>query len=109
YQVVKARDKFTYLIEYLENNFQQESGIIYCATRKTVESLTRRLQDKNISAVAYHGGMPDDIRHRNQEDFIHNRTRIIVATNAFGLGIDKPDIRFVIHYNMPKNMEAYYQ
>ncbi len=109
YQVVKARDKFNYLMNYLENNFQEESGIIYCATRKTVESLTRRLQDKNISAVAYHGGMADDVRSRNQEDFIHNRTRIIVATNAFGLGIDKPDIRFVIHYNMPKNMEAYYQ
>lgn len=109
YQVVKAKDKFNYLMNYLEDNFQEESGIIYCATRKTVESLTKRLQDKNISAVAYHGGMADDVRGRNQEDFIHNRSRIIVATNAFGLGIDKPNIRFVIHYNMPKNMEAYYQ
>lgn len=109
YQVVKVRDKFKYLMDYLEKNFQEESGIIYCATRRTVESLTEKLIGKGISAVSYHGGMDSNTRQKNQDDFIYNKVRVIVATNAFGLGIDKPDIRFVIHYNMPKNMEAYYQ
>lgn len=109
YKVVKVRDKFKYLIDYLKNNFQDDSGIIYCATRNTVESLTEKLIDKGISAVAYHGGMDADTRQENQDDFICNRFQVIVATNAFGLGIDKPDVRFVIHYNMPQNMEAYYQ
>lgn len=109
YQVVKPRDKFEYLMDYLKNNFQEDSGIIYCATRKTVESLTKKLIERGMSAVGYHGGMDSNIRQKNQDDFIYDRVRVIVATNAFGLGIDKPDIRFVIHYNMPKNMEAYYQ
>lgn len=109
YQVIKVRDKFKYLIDYLEENFREESGIIYCATRKTVGSLTEKLIEKGISAVSYHGGMDSNTRQKNQDDFIYNKVRVIVATNAFGLGIDKPDIRFVIHYNMPKNMEAYYQ
>lgn len=109
YEVVKASSKFSYLINYLKGNFKEDSGIIYCATRKTVESLARKLNEEGISAVAYHGGMESEIRQKNQDDFIYNRTRIIVATNAFGMGIDKPDVRFVIHYNMPKNMEAYYQ
>ena len=109
YQVVKPSKKFDYLLDYLENNYKEESGIIYCATRKTVESLTKKLQGKGIDAIAYHGGMNDEIRKKNQEDFIFNHARIMVATNAFGMGIDKPDVRFVIHYNMPKNMEAYYQ
>ncbi|MEW9122193.1 MAG: DNA helicase RecQ [Thermotaleaceae bacterium] len=109
YSVVKKGDKFAYLLEYLRNNFQNESGIIYCATRKTVESLVLKLQGKGIDAVGYHGGMDVDERQSNQDDFIFERKRIIVATNAFGMGIDKPDVRFVIHYDMPKNMEAYYQ
>ncbi len=109
YQVIKPKNKFKYLLDYLEHSFKSDSGIIYCATRKTVELLADRLQEKGISAVAYHAGMDDDIRSRNQEDFIFNRVRIIVATNAFGMGIDKPDVRFIIHYNMPKNMESYYQ
>lgn len=109
YQVVKVSDKFSYLLDYVKNNFQDESGIIYCATRKTVESLTKKLREEGLSAISYHGGMESDERQNNQDDFIFNRTRIIVATNAFGMGIDKPDVRFVIHYNMPKNMEAYYQ
>ena len=109
YQVVKPNKKLDYLLNYLQNNYTEETGIIYCATRKTVESLTKKLQEKGIDAIAYHGGMYDQVRRQNQEDFIFNRARIIVATNAFGMGIDKPDVRFVIHYNMPKNMEAYYQ
>ncbi|SKC46347.1 DNA helicase RecQ [Maledivibacter halophilus] len=109
YQVVKTSNKLNYLLDYLNNNFEDDSGIIYCATRKTVESLVRRLNDKGFSAIPYHGGMGSNIRQKNQDDFIFNKARIIVATNAFGMGIDKPDVRFVIHYNMPKNMEAYYQ
>ncbi len=109
YQVIKPSKKIDYLLDYLENNYTEESGIIYCATRQTVESLTKKLQEKGINAIAYHGGMGDEVRRQNQEDFIFNQARIMVATNAFGMGIDKPDVRFVIHYNMPKNMEAYYQ
>lgn len=109
YQVVKTSNKFNYLLDYLNDKFEDESGIIYCATRKTVESLSKKLNDKGFSATPYHGGMGSNIRQKNQDDFIFNKVRIIVATNAFGMGIDKPDVRFVIHYNMPKNMEAYYQ
>ena len=109
YKVVKVSDKFSYLMSYLKDNFQGESGIIYCATRKTVEALTKKLNQNGISTVDYHGGMAAEIRQKNQNDFINNKVKLIVATNAFGMGIDKPDIRFVIHYNMPKNMEAYYQ
>lgn len=109
YRVTKVSDKMAYVIDYLKNNFIKESGIIYCATRKSVESLTEKLQRSGYSAVAYHGGMNSDQRQKHQEDFIYNKVKIIVATNAFGMGIDKPDVRFVIHYNMPQNMEAYSQ
>jgi ATP-dependent DNA helicase RecQ len=109
YQVVKVNDKFSYVLNYLKNNYEEDSGIIYCATRKTVESLLKKLTEKGISVVQYHGGMNSEERQENQDSFIFNRSRIIIATNAFGMGIDKPDVRFVIHYNMPKNMEAYYQ
>ena len=109
YQVVKAGDKFSYVEDFIRDNFTDGTGIIYCATRKTVESLTEKLNSSGFKAVGYHGGMNSDTREKHQEDFIHNRVQIIVATNAFGMGIDKPDVRFVIHYNMPQNMEAYYQ
>lgn len=109
YEVIKTSNKFSYLVEYLNSNFQEDAGIIYCATRKTVESLVKKLSDQGFSVIGYHGGMDSEERQQNQDDFIFNRTRIIVATNAFGMGIDKPDVRFVLHYNMPKNMEAYYQ
>lgn len=109
YRVVKPSNKFSFLLKYLKDNYVNESGIIYCATRKTVESLAKKLNETGISAVGYHGGMSPGVRQKNQEDFMLDKVRIIVATNAFGMGIDKPDIRFVIHYNMPKNMEAYYQ
>ncbi|MBP2028608.1 ATP-dependent DNA helicase RecQ [Acetoanaerobium pronyense] len=109
YQVLKVSNKSKFLIEYLNENFKTESGIVYCSTRKSVESLVKVLSDKGFSAVGYHGGMNSEERQKNQDDFILGNKRIIVATNAFGMGIDKPDVRFVIHYNMPKNMEAYYQ
>lgn len=109
YQVVKVGDKFSYVTDYLKENFPRESGIIYCSTRKTVESVAEKLIKAGVKAVPYHGGMTSDRRQKNQDDFILNNIQIIVATNAFGMGIDKPDVRYVIHYNMPQNMEAYYQ
>ncbi len=109
YSVKKVSDKLSFVIEYLKNNFIGQSGIIYCATRKTVESLTDKLQAQGFKAVAYHGGMDSERRQKHQDDFIYNKVQIIVATNAFGMGIDKPDVRFVFHYNMPQNMEAYSQ
>ena len=109
YQVLKVSNKSKFLIEYLNENFKTESGIVYCASRKSVESLVKILNDKGFSAVGYHGGMNSEERQNNQDEFILGNKRLIVATNAFGMGIDKPDVRFVIHYNMPKNMEAYYQ
>lgn len=109
YQVSKVSDKFSYIVDRINNEFIDKSGIIYCSTRKSVESVAERLNQQGFKAVAYHGGMNPEIRQRHQDDFILNRVQIIVATNAFGMGIDKPDVRFVIHYNMPQNMEAYYQ
>lgn len=109
YRVTAPSNKFRSLEDFLNEKNTSDSGIIYCATRKTVESLTSKLTEKGHSAVGYHGGMDSEVRKQVQEDFMFDRSRLIVATNAFGMGIDKPDVRFVIHYNMPKNMEAYYQ
>ncbi|KNZ41280.1 DNA helicase RecQ [Acetobacterium bakii] len=109
YQVVKTGDKFTYVRDAIRKNYENASGIIYCATRKTVEGLAQKLNAQGFSAAAYHGGMGAEARQQNQHDFIHDKINIMVATNAFGMGINKPDVRFIIHYNMPQNMEAYYQ
>ena len=88
---------------------QGKSGIIYCATRKKVEQVCERLQDLGFSATRYHAGLDESERTANQEDFLYDRKPIMVATNAFGMGIDKSNVSFVIHYNMPKSMESYYQ
>ena len=100
----KKREVLSLLAEY-----QHESGIIYCITRKLVEEVYEMLQEYGVSVSKYHAGMSDQERMEHQDDFIYDRTQVMVATNAFGMGIDKPDVRFVIHYNMPKNMESYYQ
>ena len=88
---------------------QDKSGIIYCSTRRKVESVCEMLKDMGYAATRYHAGLEEQERAANQEDFLYDRKTIMVATNAFGMGIDKSNVSFVIHYNMPKSMEAYYQ
>lgn len=108
FTVKTAKDKKREVLSLLQE-YQGESGIIYCITRKLVEEVYEMLHERGLAVSKYHAGMSDQERMDNQDDFIYDRTRVMVATNAFGMGIDKPDVRFVIHYNMPKNMESYYQ
>jgi len=84
-------------------------GVVYCSTRKTVDTVCSELKRRGVSASRYHAGLEDEERRINQDDFIQSNIDVMVATNAFGMGIDKPDVRYVIHYNMPKNLESYYQ
>ena len=86
-----------------------QAGIVYCATRKAVETVCDMLNEEGVAAARYHAGLADEERARSQEDFQYDRVQVMVATNAFGMGIDKSNVRFVIHYNMPRSMEAYYQ
>lgn len=108
FEVNKPNDKFTALTSYLSMN-RGKSGIIYCATRKLVEEVSERLNDEGWTVGKYHAGMPDSERSAAQDLFIRDERPVMVATNAFGMGIDKSNVSFVIHYNMPKNMESYYQ
>ncbi|MBR1602677.1 MAG: RecQ family ATP-dependent DNA helicase [Synergistaceae bacterium] len=106
---IKSRDKIHNLIEFIKSKHQAHSGIVYCSSRKKVEAVCDELCRRGIKAVRYHAGLELEEREVNQEKFINNKVKIIVATNAFGMGIDKPDVRFVVHYNMPKDIEGYYQ
>ena len=108
FSVQTPQDKYEVVHKYIMDNPDQ-SGIIYCLTRKVVEEVCNHLNSDGIVATRYHAGLRDEERMRNQDDFIYDRKPIIVATNAFGMGIDKSNVRFVIHYNMPKNIESYYQ
>ncbi|WP_444546811.1 DNA helicase RecQ [Irregularibacter muris] len=108
FQVEREVDKKTFVIDYIKKH-KDQSGIIYCSTRKEVEGLGTLLQNKGYGASIYHGGMTKEERERAQESFLYDETSIMVATNAFGMGIDKSNVRFVLHYNIPQSMEAYYQ
>ena len=106
--IVKGIDKKKFLLNYIKNN-ADDSGIIYAATRREVESIYELLKKNKINVGRYHAGLSNDERIKCQEEFINDESNVIVATNAFGMGIDKPNIRYVLHYNMPKNIEGYYQ
>lgn len=108
FSVQKPKNKYASVSAYIKEN-PQKSGIIYCTTRKLVEEVCSQLQAEGVLATRYHAGLSDGERKHNQDDFIYDRSPIMVATNAFGMGIDKSNVSFVIHYNMPKNMESYYQ
>ena len=108
FAVKTPKDKYKEVHDYILGH-PDDSGIIYCLTRKLVEEVCGNLIRDGISATRYHAGLSDEERRNNQDDFIYDRCHVMVATNAFGMGIDKSDVRYVIHYNMPKNMEGYYQ
>ena len=108
FSVLRPKDKSSELLTLLKER-KGKSGIVYCSTRKKVEEVCELLNDSGVSATRYHAGLPPEERAQNQDDFVFDRCQVMVATNAFGMGIDKSDVRFVIHYNMPKNLESYYQ
>ena len=108
FEVLKPQSKSDTILQLVEER-SDKCGIIYCATRKDVERVCALLRSHNISATRYHAGLSDEERHCNQDDFVYDRCNVMVATNAFGMGINKSNVSFVIHYSMPQSMEAYYQ
>ena len=108
FDVETIKKKDDYVLEYIKNH-PEDSGIIYCATRKNVDALYELLSNAGIQVARYHAGMNNEDRKESQNDFIYDRSPVIIATNAFGMGIDKSNVRFVIHYNMSQSMENYYQ
>lgn len=108
FSVMQPNKKSIALMKLIKER-KGESGIVYCSTRKAVEEVCELLNKNGFTATRYHAGLDEDERRLNQDDFVYDRAPIMVATNAFGMGIDKSNVSFVIHYNMPKNMESYYQ
>ena len=108
FAVLRPNNKPAALLKLIKER-RDKSGIVYCSTRKKVEDVCDMLNSGGISATRYHAGLEDSERIKNQDDFVYDRKRVMVATNAFGMGIDKSNVGFVIHYNMPKNLESYYQ
>lgn len=108
FSVIKPKSKSATLLKLI-NQRRDKSGIIYCSTRKKVDEVCLMLNDEGFSATSYHAGLNENQRRENQDDFVYDRKRIMVATNAFGMGIDKSNVSYVIHYNIPKNLESYYQ
>ncbi|MCB1022844.1 MAG: RecQ family ATP-dependent DNA helicase, partial [Acidobacteria bacterium] len=108
YTVEPKRDSYAKLIHFLESR-RNESGIIYCLSRKSTENLAEDLRDEGFEALPYHAGLTKEVRQKNQELFLNDDAKIVVATIAFGMGIDKSNVRFVVHMDLPKNVESYYQ
>ena len=108
YEVRHPSDRRAELLRIVRD-FSGRSGIVYCATRKNVDEICEMLRERNIPAARYHAGLDDAERSRSQDDFINDRVGVMVATNAFGMGIDKSNVSYVVHYNMPGDMESYYQ
>jgi len=108
YYVTPKRQTFTQTLDYIRQH-SREAGIVYCQSRKTVEFVAAALQQEGIRCLPYHAGLADEVRKKNQETFIHEDVDVVVATVAFGMGIDKPNVRYVIHYEVPKSLEHYYQ
>ena len=108
FRVVRTNRKLDFALAYVQQH-QEDSGIIYAATRKEVDRVYEELTRRGIRAGRYHAGLSDDVRRTMQDAFTYDRLQVIVATNAFGMGIDKSNVRYVIHYQMPKNIESYYQ
>ena len=108
FQVNPTYQRQKFVLEYVKSH-ANEAGIVYCSTRKQVEELQEALEDHEISSTIYHAGLSNKDREAAQNDFVYDRVRVVIATNAFGMGIDKSNVRFVIHYNMPGDLESYYQ
>lgn len=108
YEVFSKKDNLKKLIQIIRQQ-KVPTGIVYCQSRKTVQAITNFLRDNNINAAAYHAGLDNNRRIKNQDGFLNGNIDVIVATIAFGMGIDKPDVRFVIHHDIPKSLESYYQ
>ena len=109
YTIVEKRDALTQLLRFIEREHPGEAGIVYCQSRKRVEDVAQSLGEAGVAALPYHAGLDSAVRQRNQDRFLREEGLVMVATIAFGMGIDKPDVRFVAHLDMPKNIEGYYQ
>ena len=109
YTIVEKRDSTTQLLRFIEREHAGEAGIVYCQSRKKVEDIAQTLVDSGVNALPYHAGLDGRVRQSNQDRFLREEGIVMVATIAFGMGIDKPDVRFVAHLDMPKNIEGYYQ
>jgi ATP-dependent DNA helicase RecQ len=109
YTIVEKKDPTAQLLRFIESEHEGEAGIVYCQTRKRVEEIAQTLSEQGIRALPYHAGLEAEVRQANQDRFLREDGIVMVATIAFGMGIDKPDVRFVAHLDMPKNIEGYYQ
>ena len=109
YTIVEKKDASTQLLRFIEREHEGEAGVVYCQSRKRVEEVAELLKEAGIDALPYHAGLDAAIRQKNQDRFLRDEGVVVVATIAFGMGIDKPDVRFVAHLDMPKNIEGYYQ
>ncbi|RZI97417.1 MAG: RecQ family ATP-dependent DNA helicase, partial [Variovorax sp.] len=109
YAIVEKKEATTQLLRFIEREHEGEAGVVYCQSRKRVEDVAKALQDAGVNALPYHAGLDSAVRQRHQDRFLREEGIVVVATIAFGMGIDKPDVRFVAHLDMPKNIEGYYQ